>query len=58
MILTHQRGKRMLHKCPKDANGIKAPYLISWGRIFITDDSDHAKKCSELFKKYMPSGFH
>lgn len=48
----------MLHKCPKDANGIKAPYLISWGRIFITDDSDHAKKRSELFKKYMPCGFH
>lgn len=41
----------MLHECPKDANGIEAPYLISLGRIFITDYCNHAKKCSVLFKK-------
>lgn len=49
MILIHQRGKRMLHKCLKDANDIKAPLLISLERIFITDCSNHDKKCSAFF---------
>lgn len=40
----------MLHKCLKDANDIKAPLLISLERIFITDYSNHDKKCSAFFK--------
>ena len=46
MILIQQRRKRMLHKCPKDANDIKVRLLISLGRIlFIIDCSNHDKKC-------------
>lgn len=59
MILIHQRGKSMLHKCLKDANNTKAPWLMSLGRIFITDCSNQDKQCSVLFFFwYMPSGFH
>lgn len=60
MILKQQRRKSMLHKCPKDANDIKVPLLISLGRIFITDCSNHDKKYPVrcFFFIYISSGFH
>lgn len=39
----------MFHKCLKDANNTKAPWLMSLGRIFITDCSNQDKQCSVLF---------
>lgn len=44
MILMHQRGKSMICEYLKDANDTKAPWLMSLGRIFITDCSNHDKK--------------
>lgn len=39
----------MLHKHPKDANYIKAPLLISLGRINIINCSNHDKKMFGAF---------
>lgn len=48
MIFIHQSWKRMLHECQKDVNDTKTQLLISLGKIFITDYSNHDKKCDVL----------
>lgn len=47
----------MLHKCPKDANDIKAPLLISLGRIFITDGSNHDFSNGQYFFFFLTHAF-
>lgn len=49
MIWLHQRGKSMFHKHSKNSTYIKAPLLISLGRIFIINYSNHDKKMFSAF---------